>query len=186
MKFSTSHRATLFAILSDTYTPFDVRAFIHLCYTFALPFIRKKISLGKLRLDILGLRETDLIHDCIADLFTRDESGSFGIIKSYFQRQQIIAESANDDELLLGLRRLVFGQVHKSVIRLYSEGDELWKKYIDPAFDLEISNAAAFVSLADVDDDGRNEIILARTVPVPGGRKTFRPHTQGPGHGLRH
>jgi hypothetical protein len=57
MKSSYSPKRLLGGILSGTYTPLDLREFAQLCYSLALPLIRKKIALGKLNLDSVGLKE---------------------------------------------------------------------------------------------------------------------------------
>jgi hypothetical protein len=123
MKFDTSHRLILRSILDGSYTPYDVREFVQLCYSLALPLIRSKIARGKVNLDILGLKEVDVVYDCLADLFRRDSEGSFVQVKSYFSNHEIDLASCHEDDVLLALRRLVFGKVHNSVIRLYSDAD---------------------------------------------------------------
>ncbi len=123
MKFSSAHRSTLRAILEGTYTPLDVREFVQLCYVLALPVIRSKILRGSLNLDILGMSEADIVYDCVADLFRRDSEGSFVQLRSFFTNQSIDVTRCHDDEVLLALRRLIFGKVHDSLVRIYSEGD---------------------------------------------------------------
>ena len=133
MKSTTSHKNLLTAILSGAYTPLDVREFVQLCYTLALPLIRKKIVSGKLNLDMMRLKEVDIVYDCLADLFRRDEQGRFVEIESYFRRHGIEhAESgqSSGEELLLALRRMVFFKVNKNIIRLYSEVDPVLGKVL--------------------------------------------------------
>ncbi len=123
MKFTPHHRQILRAILNGSYTPLDVREFVQFCYLLALPLVRSKIRGGKLSLDVLGLHEIDVVYDCLAELFRRDSEGVFIHVKSYFESQQIDPAVSHEDELLVTLRRLVFGRVHCSLIRLYSEAD---------------------------------------------------------------
>lgn len=123
MKFTPAHRSTLRAILEGSYTPLDVREFVQLCYALALPAIRSKIQRGKLNLDIVGMSETDIVYDCVADLFRRDGGGSFVQLRSFFLNQKIDVTTCHDDEVLLALRRLIFGKVHDSLVRIYSDGD---------------------------------------------------------------
>ncbi len=111
------------AILSGTYTPYDLREFVQLCHDLALPMIRKKIALGKLRLDAVGLKEPDVVYDCIADLFRRDAEGKFPQIQTYFEKNITDVHTATEEELLTALRRLIFGKINNSLVRLYSEID---------------------------------------------------------------
>lgn len=77
MKFTSTHRLALRSILDGTYTPLDVREFVQLCYVVALPLIRSKILRRKLNFEILGLKEADVVYDCLADLFRRGRIGRF-------------------------------------------------------------------------------------------------------------
>ena len=116
-------RATLKAILQATYTPLDLRKFVQLCYDLALPHIRKKIAAGKINLSIMGLREPDVVYDCVADLFQRNEDGNFPQIQVFFRREVEDIHVASEEELLVTLRRIVIGKVNNNIIRLYSEAD---------------------------------------------------------------
>lgn len=123
MKFTTAHRQTLRAILDGTYTPLDVREFVQLCYVLALPLIRSKVHHGKLNLEILGLAESDIVYDSVADLFRRDSAGNFVQVKTFFVNQGIDILTCEPDDAVLALRRLVFGKVHQAIVRLHSEAD---------------------------------------------------------------
>ncbi|GEM_PF-4637508 len=109
MKIHAINRAVLKAILSGGYTPFDLREFVQCCCDLALPVIRKKIILGKLNLDLIGLNEMDVVYDCLADLFQRDEQREFSQIASFFKGQLQDIEQCTDEELVMALRRLVIG-----------------------------------------------------------------------------
>ncbi|MEK7670980.1 MAG: hypothetical protein AAB344_02030, partial [Bacteroidota bacterium] len=123
MKSHQSDRKLIEAILSGTYTPFELREFLQFCYSLALPFIRKKIRCGKINCDIIGLQEADIIHDCLADLFYRDEANRFPQIQIFFENQLVHSENPSDEEFTIVLRRLVLGKVNNNIIRLYSEAD---------------------------------------------------------------
>jgi hypothetical protein len=123
MNFTPQHRRTVQAILDRTYTPLDVREFVQFCYLLAVPLVRSKIHRRKLNLEILGLKEIDVVYDCLADLFRRDSDGGFVHVDSFFTAQGLDPVKAHEDEILLALRRLVFGRVHCSLIRLYSDAD---------------------------------------------------------------
>jgi hypothetical protein len=123
MKPAASPKRLLRGILSGTYTPLDLREFAQLCYTLALPLIRRKIAVGKLSLDSVGLKEPDVVYDCLADLFRRDEKGGFPQIRTYFDHQIDRFEDSSDEELITSLRGLVFGKVGNNTVRIYSEID---------------------------------------------------------------
>lgn len=130
MKFTPHDRRTIQAILDGTYTPLDVREFVQFCYLLALPLVRSRAHRGKLSFEILGLKEIDVVYDCLADLFRRDSEGSFVQVKSYFESQKIDPLKTHEDEILLALRRLVFNRVHCSLVRLYSEADPVLGKIL--------------------------------------------------------
>lgn len=123
MRISGSYRNLLRSILSRAYTPLDVHEFVHLCYSLALPVVRKKLGAGKLSLYHLGLKESDIVYDCLADLFRRDEQGRFVKLHSFFESEQLNIDTSHEDELFIALRRLIFLKVNNNIIRLYSEAD---------------------------------------------------------------
>lgn len=127
---SGSHRALLQAILSASYTPYDLREFVKLCYKLALPLVRKKIRAGKLNLQALGTSEGDLMYDCLADLFERDDSGHFVQIKRFFAKESVDVQSSSEHLLLDTLRRIVFGAVAMNLIRLYGDADPTLAKIL--------------------------------------------------------
>lgn len=111
------------AILSGTYTPFDLREFIQLCYDLAIPIIRKKIGLGKLILSSVDLKETDVVYDCIADIFQRDENGDFTEIRTFFDKQLGDQGDRSEEKLVATLRYLIFAKINNNIVRLYSDAD---------------------------------------------------------------
>ena len=123
MNYPRISRAVLRAILHATYTPFELREFVQLCHDLALPHIRKKIVQGKINLNVIGLREQDVVYDCLADLFQRDEGGSFSQIRKFFENEAQDIETEPEDKLLIALQRIVIGKVNNNIIRLYSEAD---------------------------------------------------------------
>lgn len=126
MNFNSSHRTILESILSGVYTPYDVRELVRLCYSLALPLIRKRILQGRINLEALGLRQIDLVYDCIADLFVRDSGGHFTEMEKFFATE--IKDTRHCSDVLLGdtLRRIVFSKVNVNLIRIHSG--------LDPAF----------------------------------------------------
>ncbi len=130
MKTPLFVRNTLCNILFGTYTPLELHQFVQLCYSLALPTIRKKIALGKINLDIIGLQEKDIVHDCLADLFDRREPIVFLQIVRFFERQFPNIDEASDERLLMALRQLVLGKVNNNIIRLYAEADSVLGKIL--------------------------------------------------------
>lgn len=123
MRISGSYGNLLRSILSGAYTPLDVHEFVHLCCSLALPIIRKKIAAGKLSSYHIGLNESDIVYDCLADLFRRDEQGKFVKLHSFFESERLDPSTCHEDEIFVALRRLVFLKVNNNIIRLYSEAD---------------------------------------------------------------
>jgi hypothetical protein len=121
-------RNVLCTILSGTYSPEDLHKFVQLCYALALPAIRKKIALGKLNIGIIGLTENDIVHDCLADLFQREDSPQFPQIVRFFQTQTPNLDTVSDERLLITLRRLVLGKVSNNIVRIYAEADPVLGK----------------------------------------------------------
>ena len=117
-------------ILSGVYTPADVREFVRLCYTLALPVIRKRIAQGKIDLEVLGLSQIDLVYDCIADLFVRDSAGHFTEIERFFHKEIESIDLCSDALLRDTLRRIVFGRVSVNLIRIHGGADPAFGKIL--------------------------------------------------------
>lgn len=113
------------AILSGSYTPYELREFVGYCFDLALPRVHKLIQLGKLDLHRFGLQEHDVVYDCIADLFRRDEEGGLVHITNFFADPARTVEQASDEAVLSWLRMLVVGKVNNNIPRLYDEADPL-------------------------------------------------------------
>lgn len=123
MKSQFPLRRILETILNATSSEQEVRDFVEHCYFLALPFIRKKLFLGKLNLNALGLTEIDVVYDCLADLFERDHNGRFIKLSHFFEMADVPLEHLSETEATIALRRLIFGHVNKNIIRLYNEID---------------------------------------------------------------
>ncbi len=123
MDIDHSPRKLLQVVLSNTYSQAELRDFVQLCYFLALPLVRKRVSQGKINLNLLGLQERDIVYDCIADLFLRSEDGSLPKIRAYMDSSGLEIEKSTDERLLAELRRLIFGKVHNNLIRLLGEVD---------------------------------------------------------------
>ncbi|MDP2886154.1 MAG: hypothetical protein Q8P51_14160 [Ignavibacteria bacterium] len=130
MNLTSSDRTVLQSILSGVYTPYDVREFVRLCYALALPLIRKRIVHGKINLESLGLKQIDIVYDCIADLFVRDNVGNFTEIRRFFNKEIEDSARCSDALLLSTLRRIVFGRVNVNLIRIHSGADPAFGKIL--------------------------------------------------------
>jgi hypothetical protein len=100
VKSPYSIKVRLRQILSASFAPRDLREFVQVCYDLALPLIRGKISQGKINLDILGLKEADVVYDCIADLFDRDGEGSFPQIRQFFADHIEDLEQCSEEKVI--------------------------------------------------------------------------------------
>ncbi len=135
----------LLSILSGSYTPYDVREFVRLCYTLALPLIRKRMGQGKIDLGLLGLNQGDLVYDCIADLFVRDSGGRFTEIEKFFAKEIGDTNRCSDALLCDTLRRIVFGKVNVNLIRIHSGSDPAFGKILHN-LDVALSRNRVFES----------------------------------------
>lgn len=125
-----SYKGVFRTILDGRYTPSELNDFVRICYSLALPHIRRKIQLGKINLNAIGMSENDVVYDCLADLFHRDQSGTFPQITMFFRNQLVDIEEASEEHVLITLRRLVLGKVNNNIVRLYSEADPALAKII--------------------------------------------------------
>jgi len=123
MKLTALQIGAFRSILSGSYTPYDVREFVQLCYLIARPHLSRKVHSGKLNLSLLGITEDDAVYDCLADVFRRDASGRFIEIDVFFEHEVGDTTAVSEEHLLVQLRRLVIGKVNNNLIRLYSEAD---------------------------------------------------------------
>jgi hypothetical protein len=130
LKFPISYKDLLISILSGNYSNQDIKNFAKFCFSLSLPLIRKKILLGKINLQILGMSQNEIVVDCIADIFSRDNENHFYRIKSYFENLSDKPEILSEEEIFILFRRFIFNEVHNNLIRLYSEADPALGKII--------------------------------------------------------
>ncbi|HTY36745.1 MAG TPA: hypothetical protein VMH23_06525, partial [Bacteroidota bacterium] len=116
--------------LSGTYSQSDVREFVHLCYLLALPLIRRRIAQGRIDLASLGLQQTDVVYDSMAGIFIRDGAGHFTELEKFFSKEAGNTKTASDELLLDTLRRILFGCVNNSLIRLHGDADPVFGKIL--------------------------------------------------------
>ena len=114
-------RSDLSSVLSNVHSQRQLDQLVQRCHSLALSSIRGKMSSGKINTSLIGLNDSDLAYDCIADLFQRDEDGALLHLKTYFESFSV--ETASEELLLAHLRRLIFARVNQSLFRLYNEAD---------------------------------------------------------------
>jgi hypothetical protein len=117
------------AIAGD-YTREQLGELHRLAYLIARQYVRMRCTNGRLPLSLFGLGEADVVHDCIADLFTRSGSGELVEISRYFEYRRISPQSVPDDLLLVHLRNLVFTVAGDNVFRMLNEHDSALGKVI--------------------------------------------------------
>jgi hypothetical protein len=106
-----------------------------------------------------GINHTDLAMDCIAELFRRNESGSYVALKAYFGSFNIA--EADDAELAVHLRRLVSSAVNQTIFGLLGA--------LDPGLSKIIRNIkGGIVSLRTFDEmEVRGEACIAPILTDP-------------------
>ena len=114
-------RPNLSFVLANAHSKRQLEELVSLCHSLAVSSIRGKLASGKINTTLLGLNDSDLAYDCIADLFQRDEKGTVLHLKTYFE--SFLVESESDELLLAHLRRLIFARVNQGLFRLYNEAD---------------------------------------------------------------
>lgn len=106
----------------------ETKRLVQYCAFLALPLVRKKVRYGLLNLGLLAMTEEDIVYDALAELFRRDDGGNFPILQSSFDTFR--SDQCSDEEIVDHLRKLVFVNVHKTIIRLYSETDPTLSKIL--------------------------------------------------------
>ncbi|MGA2624989.1 MAG: hypothetical protein ABSF91_14110 [Bacteroidota bacterium] len=109
--------------IRGNYDEFQLRELYRLFVTFARQLVRRKIFSGKLNPEFMGMSEPDMVHDCIAELFTRSSRNELIEIAKYFDHEQIDIESLHEERLLIHVRRLIFTAVNDNIFRMYNEID---------------------------------------------------------------
>jgi hypothetical protein len=100
--------------------PHHINRLVSISLGLAISFLHFKRSQSLLLVEA-SLTTADLGYDCIAELFERDEHGSFIRLRTYFE--SIDVGNSTDEELLVYLRRLVFSSVNQSLMRIYNSFD---------------------------------------------------------------
>ncbi|MDI6803913.1 MAG: hypothetical protein QME58_08705 [Bacteroidota bacterium] len=156
MKLKFQLHKILLMILSQTYSLTDVRDFVAICYDLALPMIRKKINNSKMNPLTVGMNASDLVYDCLGDLFNRDTSGNFKQLQRYFHNKFENLNIVTEEQIIIALRQLLFKKIEQNIIRIYSEIDPIYGKILRNV-KLGIENST---SLKMVERFGENYITL--------------------------
>jgi hypothetical protein len=121
-------KQVIFQIISAEASPDAVRKFIEESHKIALICLKQKVRSGRLAPHFFKIGLDDLALDCIADLFRRDECGTFHQLISYYS--PLISPTSTEEELFMLTRRLIFGKVNQELFRLYSDEDPGLSKII--------------------------------------------------------
>jgi hypothetical protein len=108
---------------SGDYTNRHVQELYRLIYTIAFRLVRRKVTSTNFSIELFGLSDADITHDCIAELFVLGNSNELKEIRKYFNFQHILIEDQKDEVLFIHIRRLVFTVVNDNIFRLYNEAD---------------------------------------------------------------
>lgn len=111
----------LSVICSDHPTRVATRQVVDTAHRLARAYLMRRQSAGLLSLDVLGLTINDLAMDCIAHLFTRDETGEFPELQRFFADQPLDTFDAADAHR--SLRCLVTRAVGDHLFRCYQTAD---------------------------------------------------------------
>lgn len=130
MKLKFQLHKILSLILKTNYTQFDIREFVAICYDLALPMIRKKNGNGRIDLHRVEMDESELVYDCLADLFNRDATGNFKQLQRYFHEKFVNIEKVAEEQLIIALRQLLFKKIEQNIIRIYGENDPIYGKIL--------------------------------------------------------
>lgn len=118
---SLTTREALAATLCERPTQTGVNYLIHISTRMALAYLYQKARLGSLRPEHFGLSYEDMALDTMAELFQRDDAGRFVELRSYFNTVEW--EDANEAEVEIALRRIVFSKVSEGLFRRFREND---------------------------------------------------------------
>lgn len=107
-------------MLSDTAGHMEITGLVAVARAMAAVILRRKRQ-GEYLAHLGGVNEADLATDCIAELFRRNDDGSYVALRAYFSSLNIA--EADDAELAVHLRRLVSSAVNQSVFRMFGDLD---------------------------------------------------------------
>jgi hypothetical protein len=97
---------------------------------FARQLVRRKIFSGKLQPHRVGLSETDIAHDCIADIFRRNANNQLTVLMEFFNKQLIQIDKCSDEFLLSNVRMFVFRFVEDNIFKIYHDIDSAYSNIL--------------------------------------------------------
>ncbi len=107
----------------------EINELVNISHKIALAYLRTKFLSNKYVENRFGIDINDLALDVIADIFARDNNGMFVEINKYFKQLGDLSV-LSDDELFVGLRRLVFSATNVRFFKIYGELDTALSKII--------------------------------------------------------
>jgi hypothetical protein len=116
-------------LVSGTASEPEINAIVRTAFTFASQRLRQLLSSRKLHLHSFSISTEGLAFDCIAELFQRDEEGSFVELVDYFSGERDL-EKLDEEEATQQLRILVFSKLNQGLFRLYRENDPILARLI--------------------------------------------------------
>jgi hypothetical protein len=127
LTYLTDLRSAVLGLLSDSLRPQETSQLFSLSLAMAINLLRHKRHADFVA-QMGGISDKDLAMDCIAELFRRDERGSYVALRAYFGSLGIA--DADDEELAVHLRRLVSSAVNQGVFRVLGDLDPGLSKII--------------------------------------------------------
>lgn len=124
---SSDLRSVVADLVSDRPSRRAVQLFLDHSQQIATAYLRRRMRLGRLRLDQFELSVEDLALDCLADLFRRDEDGRFVRLRAY---QALVDWEGDGPGLEMAVRRLIFSVVNEGLFRRYRESDPTVGRFI--------------------------------------------------------
>ncbi len=120
-------RENLLAVLGGQCSPRQLNSIVNVSLSLALELLSRKRMSSRLSSE-QGLSEEDLAYDSIADLFQRNDKGSFVQLEAYLRSFDM--DTVSDEELLVYIRRLVYSRVNQALFRMYQEVNPLFSKIL--------------------------------------------------------
>ncbi|MBW7889271.1 MAG: hypothetical protein H3C35_13095 [Bacteroidetes bacterium] len=121
-------KQNIFSLLGKNYTHRQVNEIIALCHAIANAYLRNTVINGTAKQEYLGINQSDIAFDCIADLFRKDEQGNFVQLQAYFESFNV--HELSEREILTHIRRIVSSRVNQGMFRIYQEADPVLGKII--------------------------------------------------------
>jgi hypothetical protein len=110
----------LSALIRESASPARIHAVVRVAHSLARAYLARRQNSEYLA-QTHGLDRNQLAYDCIAELFQRDDAGSFVQIRAYFL--PIPIDETSPEQLLLHLQRLVFSKAQHALFRMHQEAD---------------------------------------------------------------